>query len=599
MFSGLLAAAVLGTAAAAQDRMGTRALEAIIARSPQVRAHVLHVKLREGSGVELVEGRLRSRAGVALEPLQAVLDGALLEPSRSVTSVFSLPWHELDRLHRVACENLPANNRPGHLGLWYRIELPTATAASVLAAQLWELELVEHVTREAIGTVASARPLAALPPLPLPLPLPQDIPPPTPDFRSLQQTHEPSPLGHGTWRAQGVLGARGRGVRFLMVESEWNYGHEDVSGLVQGNVIGPVPGSSSSEANHGTAGASMILADRNEYGITGIADESEPRFLSQLTNGGVPNTLLLAGANAQSGDVVMLVMMFLLAQNGLQDWVPFELLQPVFDATLTLTGNGVITVVSAGNGDNNLDDPRFFRRFDRTFRDSGAIMVTSTEAVALDKAPFSNYGSRIDANSWGDDVMACGIGTLFFPNNDRRQTYTADYTGTSSAVPSIAGMVLAMQGAAARQLGQRLTLSQIRQMLWTHGPQSPDHIGRRPDLPAILTTLGIADGLALSHPDVAIGGSETVTVTGPAGAGAFLFAAFDTGSTNLGFNRDIHLALGATLTVGFVPMPLGTAGFSIAIPNDPGFVGLSLYLQAGVLQGGSWHVTNSGQLSIW
>ncbi len=580
---------------AASIRAAERAMSRVIARSPHVHGNVLDVKLREGTGAELRGGRLHSRTGADLGAVQAAFDAAM-----TVRPLFTAaPWDELDRLHRTACENLarqgwPAHQRPGHLGLWFELEFATAEAAALWHERLWELLLVDHVVHAARPVPASAH---ALPPTAAPLP--NDIPPPTPLFTALQQTHEATPHGHGTWLAQGVLGARGQGVGIVMVESEWHYDHEDVAGLVTANVIGPVPGSSTPDALHGTAGASMLIADRNAYGITGVVDESSARFVSQLTNGGVPNSLLLAGINSQPGDVVMLVMMFLLGQNGAQDWVPFELLQPVFDATLTLTGNGVLTAVSAGNGDNNLDDPRFFRLFDRTFRDSGAFVVTSTVAAQLNKAPFSNYGSRIDANSWGDDVMAAGIGTLFFPNQDRRQAYTSDYTGTSSAVPSITGMIAAIQGAAELQLGSRLTLTQLRQLLWTHGPQSPDEIKRRPDLVAILQAIGASDGLAVSHPDLAYGTAETVTVTGPAGGGAFLFAAFGRGHTDLGFNRPIHLDLPSLLTVGFAPMPTGSAAFSIAIPSDPTLAGLSLYLQAGVLQGGGIHVTNSGQLTVW
>ena len=116
----------------------------------------------------------------------------------------------------------------------------------------------------------------------------------------------------------------------------------------------------------------------------------------------------------------MMVLMFLLGQTGVGDWVPFELLQPVFDATLTLTANDVHVVVTAGNGDNNLDDPRFFNRFDRTFRDSGAVFVGATDGSSMDRVWFSNYGSRLDANGWGQDVVAAGGGGLFWPNFDNR-----------------------------------------------------------------------------------------------------------------------------------------------------------------------------------
>ena len=75
------------------------------------------------------------------------------------------------------------------------------------------------------------------------------------------------------------------------------------------------------------------------------------------------------------------------------------------------------------------------------------------------------------------------------------------------------------------------------------------------------------------------------------------FVAFSTGNTNLGFNRPIHLALPA-ITLSFLPMPAGTASLPISIPNNATLSGLSLYLQAGVLNGATVHVTNSGQLTV-
>lgn len=588
LLGGLAVALAVTAPLAAQahlaDRAADRELARTISRSPQVVPNVLCVKLIEGSGAVLVDGRLRSRVGMDL-----AAPAALLARGRLLPLFAGIALEQLDRMHATACANLLPKDRPGHLGLWFRCELPTVAAADQLFELLWDQPLIEHVVKQALPTPA-AMPITAL--------LPGDIPPPTPLFTSLQGSFDPSPVGHSFWQAQGILGARGQGIGFHMVEQEWHFDHEDVSQCVAANVFGtyPPPGG---EAGHGTAGASVITADRNEYGITGIADEVGLRFYSTTTNVNLETTLLIAGTQCQPGDVIMVVMMYNLAQVGGTDWVPFEILQPVFDATATLTGNGCHVVVASGNGDNSLDDPRFVRRFDRTFRDSGAVFAAATDGASLSKAHFSNFGSRIDANSWGDDVCACGIPTLFYPNQDIRQSYTADYTGTSSAVPGVAGLVAAIQGAAERQLGARLTNDQVRPLLWTHGPLSPDSIGRRPDLQAILAAIGAADGLAVAHPDVPIGASEDVTITGPAGSGAFLFAAFDAGSTDLGFNRRIHLALPGILTVGFVPMPAGAATFQIDIPNDIGLRGLDLFLQAGVLQAAApVHVTNSGQLTI-
>ena len=603
LFAAVLALVTASVVAVAQapDRVAERQLATIISRSPQAWSNRLCVKLREGSGAELRDGRLRSRVGVDLAAPAALFATAAAEPLFT-----ALSRDELDVWHRRACANLPPHNRPGHLGLWFRLVTPTTEQADWLFERLWDDPMVEHVVKEPRGAPAGMT--AAIGP-----PLPTDIPPPTPLFTSLQMTFEPAPLGHSVWAAQGILGARGQGIGVEMVEMQWHLDHEDVSQCVAANFVGSIP-APAGQAPHGTAGTSIVSADRNEYGLTGIADESAMRFYSETTNGGIPNTLLMAANNAQQGDVLMLVMMYLLGQIGATDWVPFELLQPVFDATLTITGNGRLVVVASGNGDNSLDDPRFVRRFDRTFRDSGAIFVSASAGSALSKATYANYGSRVDAHSWGEDVCICGVPGLFYPNNDIRQAYSANGTGTSSATPGVAGLVIedrdgspgvagvvtALQGAALQQIDRRLSNTEVLQLLHSHGPISPDSIGRRPDLQAMLQALGAADGLALSHPDVAIGGSESVLLDGPPGAAGFLFASFATGSLDLGFNRKIHLSQLGLLTIGFLPMPTGSASFQIDVPNDISLRGLSLYLQAGILQAAApVHVTNSGQLTFY
>lgn len=579
--------ALLPSALCAQDdKASARALAEVIARSPHVHGDVLCLKLVEGSGAECVGGRLRSRIGMDLRPVMDLLDraGARIEPLFT-----AMTWEELDRWHARAVAVCPPGKAPGHLGLWFRVTLPSAAVASSLWDPLWQHPLVAHVENEAIPTPASA---GCAPPVP------GDLPPPTPSFTSIQYAHEASPTGHGIWSAQSVYGARGQGLAIRMVEWSWNFGHEDIHQDVASNCIGPVAPPDGNE-NHGVAGASIVCADRNGYGMTGIVDEAGIRFIAQSTNGGIFNAMLVAGANSQPGDVVMFVLMFMLGQLGVNDWVPYEILQPMFDATLTLTSNGRYFVGAAGNGANNLDDPRFLRRFDLTYRDSGGYLIGASDGALMTRAAFSNYGSRIDAHSHGDNVMACGYGTLFYPNNDINQSYTLAYTGTSSATALMTGVVGSIVAGVHTEVGRFPDVHELRQWLRTHGPLSPDGIGRRPDVRAVLAAAGALDGLELARPDVPLGGSAQLLLSGPAGAGAFVFANFAPGSTDLGLNRKVLLGLSGILSMGFVPMPTGSAAIPVAIPNDPGLRGLSLYFQAGLLvPAAPIHVTNAGQLTV-
>jgi len=579
----LLACALL-LAAPARTQQTPRETAALIARSPHVHHDRLCVKLVEGSGAELRDGLLHSRTGTDLSPAARLFARAIAEPLFT-----ALPWDGLDQWHKNACAVLPEGRAPGHLGLWFRLTAPSAVAADALSDALLTCPLVEHVHKEPQPTPASHR---------TPNP-PGDIPPTTPLFTALQLTHDPAPSGHGVWRAQGILGARGQNVRFHMVEDDWYMPHEDLDVLVPANFVGGLPAGTTGGGTHGVAGTSILCAGRDTFGMTGIVDEVDIRFYAASGNGGAANALLQAAVNSQPGDVVMMVLMFLLGQLGTDDWVPLELLQAVFDATLTATANGRILVVTAANGGRSLDDPRFMRRFDRGFRDSGAIMVTASDGPLLTRASFSNYGSRIDANSWGNGVIAAGYGTLFFPNSDYRQAYTSSYAGTSPAVPTVAGLVASMQGAVRRQLDRTLTTAELLQLLHTIGTPSPDAIGRRTDLFAALQALGAVDGLEMSSPDVLLGGSVSVALTGAAGGAAFLFTSFLLGNLDLGLNRKVHLGLATMQTVGFLPMPSGTANWTMQVPNDPSLSGTSLYFQAGLLAGTApIHVTNSGQTTI-
>ncbi len=576
---------VLAALAAAQHAASPRAeLHGPLGPGPRVHADRLCVKLAEGSAAELVDGQLRSRVGVDLRAVDAWFQQGLATPL-----VTALSWDELDRWHQRACEQLPPGRRPGHMGLWFRLQAPTAPLATFLLERLQAEPLVTNVYREPIPGQACAAP-------------PQDIPPPTPSFTQFQYTFDPSPYGHGIWFAQGVLGARGQGVALRMVEYDFYLDHEDVPSLVAAQVLGTLPPGLPGQSNHGVAAAGLLTGERNGYGLTGVVDEVDMAYVAYPQNGGVENSMFMAAATCQPGDVVLTVLQFLLGQYGNQDWVPLEFLQATFDATLTVTANGRIVVNNAANGFASLDDPRFLRRFDRTFRDSGAIMASSSAAGALQRAAYANWGSRIDAHSWGDDVVATGYGTHFYPNLDRRQAYTQAYSGTSAGSTTTCGIVCALQGAARRQLERSLTTAEIRQLFATHGPATNDGIGRRPDVPAIMRSLGILDGLSMAAPDTPVGGSIVAMLDGPVGSGALLLGSFATSSPghDLGLNRRVHLDQGSMFTVGYLPLPQGVATWTLSVPNDPGFAGLDLYFQAGRLAGaGPLHITNSCQVTVY
>ncbi|MFK7740168.1 MAG: S8 family serine peptidase [Planctomycetota bacterium] len=560
------------------------------AQLPAVHTNRIEFQLRAGSGGEWLDGDFVSRTGVDLRAVteRCRAAGAFVQPL-----VASVSWDELDRLHRHACAVMPARSRPGHLGLWYRAICADAAAADALLEQLQQEPLVAHAYREPIYYPASYRTPVALPPQG------NDPPPTTPSFVAQQLAHSASPVGHGVRMANSVLGARGQDVGFYMVENTWILGHEDVSKLVSSNFLGVIPAPVLSTANHGLSGASISFADRNAFGITGISDLVDARFLSIDVNNGLADSLALVAVEGDPGDVTLLVLMVLVPGLGPGTFLPIEFYQSAYDAVATVTAQDIHLVAPSGNGNRSLDDPALLGRFSRSFRDSGAVIVSASAGGALQRAVFSNWGGRVDAHSWGDGVIASGYGDLFFPGQDPLQAYTQSATGTSSATPHIASVIACIQGACKRQLGTTLSNQEILDLLHTYGPDTPDVIGRRPDLVEIFDVLGIRDGLSLAEPDVELGGSIDVTIDGPAGSIAGLFAAFAEGDAPVGFNRNLHLDPNGTISID--AYVLGTPGpqYQLAVPVDASLHGAELFFQsARLLANQPVELTNSVHVTI-
>lgn len=560
--------------------------QALAPEQPAFHPERLEVKLAEGSGAEWRGGALVSHTGVDLRDVQRRFGDARVEPLFT-----ALDWQALDALHDEVCGRLDERDRPGHLGLWFRLRFDDADRAAAAKLSLQASPLVAHVYHEPIFYPASA----ALPAMPTG----GDVPPTTPAFMSMQVAHGPTPDGHGIRLCASVLGARGRGQAMRMIETSWLFDHEDVSQLVAGNMIGPVPTYDQTPSLHGLSGASIVIADRNAYGVTGIADEVEAKFISLSLTGGLENAILLAMNNSQEGDVLMIVIMALIPALGPGSFLPIEFYQSVFDVMRTVTANERHVVVPAGNGNRSLDDPVLLGRFDRNFRDSGAIISGASNGVLLEKASFSNWGSRIDAHGLGNNVVSCGYGGLWIPGSDLTQSYTDEATGTSSSTPHLAGLVMAIQGAARWQLGQVLSNQQIVDLINGYGPSTPDVIGVRPDLVAIFESLGIFDGLRLSQPDVDIGDTVDIVMAGADGAIVALFGGFGVIDVPVGLNRNLHLDPAGMASIGAFQLVNGQATMPVPVPNDPSLHGADLFFQAVRLDGGApLHLTNSCQVTI-
>jgi len=77
-----------------------------------------------------------------------------------------------------------------------------------------------------------------------------------------------------------------------------------------------------------------------------------------------------------------------------------------FDAIKHATAKGIVVSEAAGNGSMNLDSPVYNRKFDRSVRDSGAIVAGAGLADARLPQCTANIGSRVDIPEWGQTVVS-------------------------------------------------------------------------------------------------------------------------------------------------------------------------------------------------
>lgn len=340
-----------------------------------------------------------------------------------------------------------------------------------------------------------------------------------------------APLGIGAlWALQHV--AAGDKVGICDLEQGW-YDHEDLSHLTSGLIFGANRADVAVvNGHHGTAvlGQLAAVSDANAMGVRGAAAVFGQFFLTshyrlhkavpdpddpfQGTNGHVAAALVNALVGfvrlptswpLVAGDVLLLEV-----QRGR---LPTEIDAADLDAIRLASGLGVVVVEAAGNAGVDLDayvDPETgvsLRRGDPRSRDSGAILVgASRAALPHDRAPFSNYGSRLDCFGWGEAVTTCGFGDLASGTQFPTTAYTNTFSGTSSASPIIAAAAALVQSLHRAASHCRLDGQAMRTILsepatgTRQGPDVAGFIGVMPDLAAIVRGhLALVPDLYLRH----------------------------------------------------------------------------------------------------
>jgi hypothetical protein len=362
---------------------------------------------------------------------------------------------------------------------------------------------------------------------PLPVPPPEDIPPETPDWEEDIVHLDPAPEGIDSEYAWTRPGGAGQDVFVVDIEYSWRETHEDLE-----NTIGATECFTPTTwyIEHGTAVMGELFAGRNGYGVTGMVHEATPGFVTDYPvdmSYSVARAVDCATSLMEPGDVMLIEAQAYgprdLDGDGTNEYVPVEWNQAEYDSISVATAAGITVIEPAGNGGEDLDDPVFMGLFDRSVRDSGAIIV-GAGVSPLDwfytdrsRLSFSTYGSRVDIQGWGNLVFTTGYGYFFDGGGDPNQYYDDAFSGTSSASPMGTAAAASLQGVQEACGGPPLDPLAVREILVDTGSPQQDgvytgHIGPRPDLRAALERVEVdndADGYAECEGDCDDAASET------------------------------------------------------------------------------------------
>lgn len=323
-------------------------------------------------------------------------------------------------------------------------------------------------------------------------PLPGDIEPQTDDLTSEQGYMEANPGVNMRYALS--KGIRGQGIRVRDVEVGVNTDHEELNEknvrIADGMTVSD--DATPEYTEHGTAVIGVIQSDSGSYGVTGLQhgiDEMVSYSVWTEEKGiDITNGIAEAITNSETGDIIM----YELQEVGpTGDYVPIEWNLDVWQLTKAATDAGIVIVAAAGNGSVDLDSEELKEYMDRG--NSGAIIIGAGEPdITHARADFSTYGSRVDIQGWGTQVLSPGYGYDYKFGGDFNQQYIY-FSGTSSATPVVTSCVIALQCYYHNATGGYLTGKELKKILVETGiPQTmnaQEKIGPLPNMEAALKKL--------------------------------------------------------------------------------------------------------------
>ena len=470
----LAATVLLPSLVAAQDLPRPEGLAPLSAKPERTlldQAHdgrMLEVKFAHGMDVRLRDGHL-----VGSHPDIAEINAWLDSQAAGKARVFDLDEAWLEDF-RIAGE--ARIDRPLHdLNLFFRIEGAAEGSAAQICDALNAYEVVEIAYP--LGDVSD--------PVVYALPMPGID---TPDFEPNQGYRREAPLGIAADYGNTFSGGIGTGTVIADVETGWTHDHEDIKHKAEDQFVGL--GGAPYPWDHGTAVLGELVGEHNEFGVKGLCyDAGVLMSTHQGSASNISTAIGHAAAAVGPGDFVVLEVQCF---GGPPGPYPCEYVDSTFAIVENATANGIHVTAAAGNGDNDLDQAAYGGKFDRNQRDSGAIMVGASNGSSLDKASFSNYGTRCDAHGWGFNVTTAGYGDLFGTGTPiYLREYTAGFSGTSSATPIVTGAAVILNGINREDFGSPMDPFVLRDLITNTGtPQgSGGNIGPRPDVRAAIEAM--------------------------------------------------------------------------------------------------------------
>ncbi len=364
-------------------------------------------------------------------------------------------------------------------------------------------------------TTSVSNALKAIPGVVEAYPEPEPAPAPSADYQSAQTYRSAAPTGVDFSFAATWPGGLGENVRIADLEYSWNTSHEDLSKARQSTSLikNGTPTDPFNNTDHGTAVIGILSGDSNNYGVTGLVNKATLSLVnanSQENGWDVPGAIYLAANTLSPGDVLLIEQQAWGPTTDTYNYVPMEWVPAVYDAVKYAVAKGIIVVEAGGNGNQNLDNQTYYgTSFPSGKSDSGAIIVGAGAAcpgsILRSRMWFSNYGTRINVQGWGECVTTTGYGDL--SSASLNSYYTSAFSGTSSASPIVAAVAASFSSAFETANGRAPTPAEVRNALMSTGTAQnfasgslSGSIGPLPNLANALKLTSSSSAVAVSVP---------------------------------------------------------------------------------------------------